>query len=82
MLRGPGFWQWDQSFVRGFKLGDGHRIELRAEAINLTNHFNRGNPQRDAEQPGDLRSDHVARGRRNAAHLAVCGQVHVLMSNC
>jgi hypothetical protein len=44
MLRGPGFWQWDQSFVRGFEVGTGRRIELRAEAINLTNHFNRGNP--------------------------------------
>jgi len=44
MLRGPGFWQWDQSFVRAFNLSDGHRFELRAEAINLTNHFNRGNP--------------------------------------
>jgi Carboxypeptidase regulatory-like domain len=44
MLLGPGFWQWDQSFVRGFNLGTGNRIELRAEAINLTNHFNKGNP--------------------------------------
>ena len=44
MLRGPGFWQWDQSFVRGFEFATGHRIELRADAINLTNHFNRGNP--------------------------------------
>jgi len=43
-LRGPAFWQWDQSFVRGFDIGDGHRLELRAEGINLTNHFNRGNP--------------------------------------
>ncbi len=43
-LLGPGFWQWDQSFVRGFNLSDGHRLELRAEGINLTNHFNRGNP--------------------------------------
>ena len=44
MLRGPGFWQWDQSFVRGFALPSGTRIELRAEAINLTNHSNWGNP--------------------------------------
>jgi len=44
MLRGPGFWQWDQSFVRGFDLSSGTRIELRAEAINLTNHANWGNP--------------------------------------
>jgi hypothetical protein len=51
LLRGPGFWQWDQSFVRGFNLSDGHRLELRAEAINLTNHFNRGNPQATLNNP-------------------------------
>ena len=44
LLRGPGFWQWDQAFTRGVRLGGDQRIELRAEAINLTNHFNRGNP--------------------------------------
>jgi hypothetical protein len=44
MLRGPGFWQWDQSFVRGFDVGNGRRIELRVEVINVTNHFNKGNP--------------------------------------
>jgi hypothetical protein len=47
LLRGPAFWQWDQSFVRGFNIGAGNRIELRAEAINLTNRFNRGNPSAD-----------------------------------
>ena len=51
MLRGPGFWQWDQSFVRGFGVGGGNRIELRAEAINLTNHFNRGNPSATLNNP-------------------------------
>jgi len=51
MLRGPGFWQWDQSFVRAFNLGNGHRFELRAEAINLTNHFNRGNPSATLNNP-------------------------------
>ena len=51
MLRGPGFWQWDQSFVRGFDLASGTRIELRAEAINLTNHFNRGNPSATLNNP-------------------------------
>jgi hypothetical protein len=51
MLRGPGFWQWDQSFVRGFNLGGGNRLELRAEGINLTNHFNRGNPSSTLNNP-------------------------------
>ena len=51
MLLGPGFWQWDQSFVRGFDIGNSNRIELRAEAINLTNHFNRGNPSATLNNP-------------------------------
>jgi len=44
LLRGPGFWQWDQAFTRAFRIGGDQRIELRAEAINLTNQFNWGNP--------------------------------------
>jgi hypothetical protein len=51
LLRGPGFWQWDQSFVRAFTLASGQRLELRAEAINLTNRFNRGNPAADINNP-------------------------------
>jgi hypothetical protein len=43
-LRGPNFWQWDQSFSRAFNVGGSHRIEVRAEGINITNHLNRGNP--------------------------------------
>ena len=77
LLRGPGFWQWDQSFVRGVHARYGHRIELRAEAINLTNQFNRGNPAASAEQPSDFRPHHLV--GRHAAHLAVCDQVRVLI---
>ena len=44
LLRGPGFWQWDQAFTRSFSVGNEKRVELRAEAINLTNEFSRGNP--------------------------------------
>jgi hypothetical protein len=51
MLRGPGFWQWDQSFVRGFDLAGGNRFELRAEAINLMNHANWGNPSATLNNP-------------------------------
>ena len=50
-LRGPGFWQWDQAFTRAFSLGGDQRIELRAEAINLTNEFNRGNPAATLNNP-------------------------------
>jgi len=37
--------------VRGFNLSKGNRIELRAEAINLTNHFNKGNPSATLNNP-------------------------------
>jgi hypothetical protein len=50
-LRGPGFWQWDQAFTRSFSVGGDQRIELRAEAINLTNEFNRGNPGATLNNP-------------------------------
>jgi hypothetical protein len=51
MLRGPGFWQWDQAFTRSFEFAPGRRVELRAEAINITNHFNRGNPAATLNNP-------------------------------
>ena len=51
LLRGPGFWQWDQSFVRAFALASGTRLELRAEAINLTNHSNWANPAATLNNP-------------------------------
>ena len=51
LLRGPGFWQWDQAFSRAFSVGGDQRIELRAEAINLTNEFNRGNPAATLNNP-------------------------------
>jgi hypothetical protein len=44
MLRGPGFWQWDQAITRSFALGAGREIEVRAEGINIANHLNPGNP--------------------------------------
>jgi len=50
-LRGPGFFEWDQAFTRGFGIGTGRRIELRAEGINLTNRFNRGNPGSTLSNP-------------------------------
>jgi hypothetical protein len=43
-LRGPGFWQWDQAFTRRLGIGNGQYLELRAEGINITNHFNHGDP--------------------------------------
>ena len=36
-LRSPGFWEWDQSVSRQFKLTESQRLEIRAEAFNVTN---------------------------------------------
>jgi hypothetical protein len=36
-LRAPGFWEWDQSISREFRIREGQRLEIRAEAFNVTN---------------------------------------------
>jgi len=41
---GPGFWQWDMSLSRQFRIVEGQNILLRFEAFNLTNSFRPGNP--------------------------------------
>ena len=43
-LRGPGFWEWDQSISRRFRIAEDHQIEFRAEAFNVTNSLRLGNP--------------------------------------
>ena len=36
-LRAPGFWEWDQTISRQFRITENQRIEVRAEAFNVTN---------------------------------------------
>jgi Carboxypeptidase regulatory-like domain len=36
-LRAPGFWEWDQTISRQFRITETQRVEFRAEAFNLTN---------------------------------------------
>jgi hypothetical protein len=43
-LRGPGFWNLDTSVFRQFPIGEGRQFEFRAEAFNLANHVNLGQP--------------------------------------
>jgi hypothetical protein len=43
-LRGPGFWNLDTSIFRQFPIGEGRQFEFRAEAFNLANHVNLGQP--------------------------------------
>ncbi|PYS46768.1 MAG: hypothetical protein DMG13_29330 [Acidobacteria bacterium] len=41
---GPGFWDWSEAVSRQFQIREGQRIEIRAEAFNVTNSLRRGNP--------------------------------------
>jgi hypothetical protein len=43
-LVGPAFWQWDMALSRAFPILEHQRIELRAEAFNVTNSLRLGNP--------------------------------------
>ena len=36
-IRGPEFWEWDQSIYRDFRTLEGQTLQIRAEAFNVTN---------------------------------------------
>jgi hypothetical protein len=38
-LRGPGFWQLDSTISKDFMITEKHKLELRLEMFNATNHF-------------------------------------------
>jgi len=46
-LRGPGFFETDLSIYRTFRFSEHLEFQLRAEALNATNHANFSNPQSD-----------------------------------
>jgi hypothetical protein len=46
-LRGPSYWDLDSSLFRLFPVGEGRQFEFRAEAFNLLNNVNLGQPQND-----------------------------------
>jgi hypothetical protein len=46
-LRGPGFFETDLSIYRTFRISEQVEFQLRAEALNATNHANFANPQAD-----------------------------------
>jgi hypothetical protein len=46
-ILGPAFWNLDTSLFRLFPVGEGRQFEFRAEAFNLFNHVNLGQPQSD-----------------------------------
>ena len=41
---GPGFWEWDQTMSRQFRITESQHLEVRAEAFNVTNSERLGNP--------------------------------------
>ena len=46
-VRGPGFFETDLSIYRTFSISESVKFQLRAEALNATNHANFSNPQAD-----------------------------------
>jgi len=36
-VRGPKFWEWDQSIYKDFRVAEGQTLQVRAEAFNVTN---------------------------------------------
>lgn len=52
-LRGPGYWRTDASIFKHFRLNGSRLVEVRAEAVNLFNNVNLGNPDSEIGVPGN-----------------------------
>jgi hypothetical protein len=52
-LRGPGYWRTDASVFKHFRLTGARLLEVRAEAVNLFNNVNLGNPDSEVGVPGN-----------------------------
>jgi outer membrane receptor protein involved in Fe transport len=56
-LRGPAYWRTDASIFKHFKLMSTRVLELRAEAVNIFNNVNLGNPDSEVGVPGNNNSN-------------------------
>jgi carboxypeptidase family protein/TonB-dependent receptor-like protein len=52
-LTGPAYWRTDASIFKRFVLHNSHAVEFRAEAVNIFNHVNLGNPDSEIGVPGN-----------------------------
>jgi hypothetical protein len=52
-FRGPGYWRTDASLFKRFRFLEDKQIEFRAEAVNIFNHVNLGNPDSEIGVPGN-----------------------------
>jgi hypothetical protein len=52
-LRGPGYWRVDASLFKRVALPNAMELELRAEAVNVLNHVNLGDPDTEIGVPGN-----------------------------
>jgi hypothetical protein len=50
-LLGPDFWQFDMALSRNFQVREGQNVEFRAEAFNVLNGLQKGNPGAAATAP-------------------------------
>jgi len=71
ILTGPGIFNIDASFVKGFPIRERWRAELRADFFNFLNHTNFGLPAHSAGAPafGVINSARSARSSQLAARI-------------
>ena len=59
-VRGPGAWNLDLGIFRGFPLGGSRRLEVRVDAVNVTNTPKFANPDNDVNSANFMRITAIA----------------------
>jgi hypothetical protein len=63
MLFGPGFWNWDISMAKNFKVRERLGLQLRGDFLDAFNHFNLGGPNSTIADTRDGGPANVQSGR-------------------